>query len=80
MEQNHVNNVIKKANRHLFLVHLKRAKVYVTDIISVYCACSIRPVLEYGAQPQISLCHDRISPGELRMSPKTRIIFHYYIN
>ena len=80
MEQNHVNNVIKKANRHLlFLVQLKRANVYVTDIISV-CACSIRPVLEYGAQPQISLCHDRISLGELRTSPKTRIIFHYYIN
>lgn len=47
---NHVNNVIKKANKRLFfLVQLKRAKVPVTDIINFYCAC-IRPVLEYGAQ------------------------------
>lgn len=47
---NHVNNVINKANKRLFfLVQLKREKVPVTDIINFYCAC-IRPVLEYGAQ------------------------------
>ena len=47
---NHINNIIKKANKRLFfLVQLKRAKVHVTDIISFHCAF-IRPVLEYGAQ------------------------------
>lgn len=47
---NHVNNVIKKANKRLsFLVQLKKAKVPIKDIINFYCIC-IRPTLEYGAQ------------------------------
>ncbi len=46
---NHVNEVVKKANKRLyFLILLKRANVPVHDIFSFYCTC-IRPVLEYCA-------------------------------
>ena len=46
---NHVNDVIKKANKRLyFLILLKRAKVPARDIITFYFTC-IRPVLEYAA-------------------------------
>ena len=42
----HVNESIKKANKHLyFLVCLKRAGVSCVDIIKFYCTV-IRPVLE----------------------------------
>jgi hypothetical protein len=45
----HINNVIKKANKRLyFLVLLKRADVPARDIINFYNTC-IRPVLEYCA-------------------------------
>lgn len=45
----HINNIIKKANKRLyFIVLLKRAKVPTKDIIMFYCTC-IRPVLEYCA-------------------------------
>jgi hypothetical protein len=44
----HINNVIKKANKRLyFLVLLKRADVPARDIINFYNTC-IRPVLEYS--------------------------------
>ena len=44
---NHVNKIIKKANKRLYsLVLLKRAGVPSTNIISFYCA-TVRPVLEY---------------------------------
>ena len=47
---NHVNDVIKRANKPLyFLVLLKRARVPADDIINFYCT-TIRPVLEYCAQ------------------------------
>ena len=45
----HVNEVIKKANKHLyFLILLKRANVPACDIVNFYCTV-IRPVLEYCA-------------------------------
>ena len=44
---NHVNQAIKKANKHLYLlVLLKRAGVRQSDIVNFYCT-AIRPVLEY---------------------------------
>ena len=47
---NHVNDVIRRANKRLyFLVLLKRARVPADDIINFYCT-TIRPVLEYCAQ------------------------------
>ena len=47
---NHVNDVIKRANKRLyFFVLLKRARVPADDIINFYCT-TIRPVLEYCAQ------------------------------
>ena len=47
---NHVNDVIKRANKRLyFLVLLKRARVPADDIINFYCT-TIRPVLENCAQ------------------------------
>ena len=46
---NHVNEVVKKANKRLyFLILLKRANVPVHDILSFYSTC-VRPVLEYCA-------------------------------
>lgn len=46
----HVNNIVKKANKRVFcLVQLKRAKLPEPDIINFYCTC-IRPTLEYAAQ------------------------------
>jgi hypothetical protein len=45
----HVNEVIKKANKRLyFLILLKRANVPACDIVNFYCTV-IRPVLEYCA-------------------------------
>ena len=45
----HVNEVIKKANKRLyFLILLKRANVPACDIVNFYCTV-IRPVLEYFA-------------------------------
>ena len=45
----HVNYIIKKANKRLyFLVLLRRSKVPPDDILKFYCTC-IRPVLEYCA-------------------------------
>ena len=46
---NHINDVIRKANKRLyFIVLLKRARLPAEDIIRFYCTC-IRPVLEYCA-------------------------------
>ena len=46
---NHINDVIRKANKRLyFIVLLKRARLPVEDIIRFYCTC-IKPVLEYCA-------------------------------
>ena len=45
----HISDVLKKANKRMFFpILLKRAKVPVRDIISLYLTC-IRPVLEYCA-------------------------------
>ena len=45
----HVNYIIKKANKRLyFLVLPRRAKVPPDDILKFYCTC-MRPVLEYSA-------------------------------
>ena len=45
----HVNYIIKKANKRLyFLVLLRRSKVPPDDILKFYCTC-MRPVLEYCA-------------------------------
>ena len=47
---NHIAEIIKKANKHIFFViQHKRAKLLPKDIISFYCTC-IRPVLEYGCE------------------------------
>ena len=46
----HVANIIKKANRRLyFIIQLKRAKVPEHDIFTFYVTC-VRPVLEYSCQ------------------------------
>ena len=46
---NHINEVIKKANKRLyFIILLKRAKVSPKDIANFYCTV-IRPILEYCA-------------------------------
>ena len=46
---NHINEVIKKANKRLyFIILLKRAKVSPKDIVNFYCTV-IRPILEYCA-------------------------------
>ena len=46
---NHITEIIKKANKRLyFLKLLKRASVPEMDIPNFYCIC-IRPVLEYSA-------------------------------
>ena len=46
---NHINDVIRKANKPLyFIVLLKRARLPAEDIIRFYCTC-IRPVHEYCA-------------------------------
>ena len=45
----HINEVIKKANKRLyFIIFLKRAKVIPKDIANFYCTV-IRPILEYCA-------------------------------
>ena len=45
----HINEVIKKANKRLyFIILLKRAKVSPKDIVNFYCTV-IRPILEYCA-------------------------------
>ena len=47
---NHIAEIIKKANKRIFFViQLKRAKLPSKDIIRFYCTC-IRPVLEYGCE------------------------------
>ena len=46
---NHVTEIIKKANKRLYFIKLlKRASVPQMDILNFYCTC-IRPVLEYCA-------------------------------
>ena len=46
MWNNHLNESIKKANKHLyFLVLLRRARVPAEDIVNFYCTTK-RPVLE----------------------------------
>ena len=45
----HISDVIKKANKRIyFLILLKRARVPPNDILNFYCTC-VRPVLEYCA-------------------------------
>ena len=47
---NHINDVIKRADKRLyFLVLLKRARIPADDIINFYCT-TMRPILEYCAQ------------------------------
>ena len=45
----HVSDIIKKANKRIyFLILLKRARAPSNDILNFYCTCA-RPVLEYCA-------------------------------
>lgn len=45
----HISDVIRKSSKRLyFIVLLKRARVPIEDIITLYCIC-IRPVIEYCA-------------------------------
>ena len=46
----HVNNIVKKANKRIyFIIQLKRAKIPPSEILLFYCTC-VRPTLGYSTQ------------------------------
>jgi hypothetical protein len=46
----HVNNIVKKANKRIyFIIQLKRAKIPQSEILLFYCTC-VRPTLDYSTQ------------------------------
>ena len=53
----HVNNIVLKASKRLYLLRLlKRAVLDVKSLIQFYCAC-IRSILEYACQTLLSSLH-----------------------